>query len=172
MRVPYVNYNKGGYCPLVVGFQKSQFSPSFAPVFVCHQTQTPTLHLVWKYNASQSNNTDGGAQKQIGERQTHRQLLCSWGHCHSTSRLWSDIQQCLQRGYFIPIGDIPHSTCPDSQKCPLMHWKRKINECLTNIFIMCLDFYARWIMRVTCSFMHLHIPTTRSCDYLSLLYLL
>ena len=73
--------------------------------------------------------------------------------------------------YCVTIGDIPHCTCPDLQKCPLMHWKRKGNKCIANIFIMWLDFCARWITRVTSSFMHLHIPTMRSCDYLNLLVL-
>jgi hypothetical protein len=33
-----------GHCPLVVGFQQSQLSPSLARIFLCHQTRTPTLH--------------------------------------------------------------------------------------------------------------------------------
>jgi hypothetical protein len=55
--------------------------------------------------------------------------------------------------------------------CPLMHWEKNKNECIANIFIMCLDFCAKWITKVTSSFMHLHIPTTRSCNYPNLLVL-
>ena len=32
-----------------------------------------------------------------------------------------------------------------SQKCQLNLWEEKENECIANIFIICLDFCARWI---------------------------
>ena len=45
---------------------------------------------------------------------------------------------------------------------------KKENGRTANIFIMCLDFDARWTTRVTNSFTHLRTPTTRSCNYLNL----
>ena len=73
--------------------------------------------------------------------------------------------------YHVTIGDIPHCTCLDFTKMSLHALGKKGNGCIVNIFIMCLDFCARWITRVRSSFMHLHIPITRSCDYLNLLVL-
>ena len=42
--------------------------------------------------------------------------------------------------YRVIIGDIPQCTCLDFTKCKLNLWEEKGNECITNFFIMCLDF--------------------------------
>jgi len=73
--------------------------------------------------------------------------------------------------YRVTIADIPHCICLDFTKMSSHALGKKGNGCIANIFIMCLDFCAMWIMRVISSFMHLHIPTTRSCDYLNLMVL-
>ena len=39
-----------------------------------------------------------------------------------------------------------------SWKCHLNFWERKKNECFANIFIMCLDFFAKWTMIMISSF--------------------
>jgi hypothetical protein len=73
--------------------------------------------------------------------------------------------------YHVTIGDIPHCTCSDFTKMSSHALEKKENGCIVIIFIICLDICARWITRVTSSFMYLHIPITRSCDYLNLMVL-
>jgi hypothetical protein len=70
--------------------------------------------------------------------------------------------------YRVTIGDMPHCTCPDFTKMSSQSLRKKEKWCIANIFIMCLDFYAKWIMIMTNSFMLQRIPTTRSCCYLNL----
>ena len=56
-------------------------------------------------------------------------------------------------------------------KCHLNILERKGNGCTINIFIMCLEFSARWITIMKSSFTLQHTPPIRSCNYLSLLVL-
>jgi hypothetical protein len=48
---------------------------------------------------------------------------------------------------------------------------RNVSRCTRNIYATCLDFYAKWIMRVKSSFRYQPTHTTRSCGYLNLLVL-
>lgn len=50
--------------------------------------------------------------------------------------------------------------------------KRKKIECIANTYTMSLDFYPKRIPTTTNAFTLQHIPTNRSCDYLSLSVLL
>ena len=102
------NYIRGMHCPLVIGFQQSQFSPSSLAFLYATEPRCPPYIQVWKDSASQSNNTSGGLQKQMGERRTHGWSLCGRGHCHSIFGLWSDNQHCLQGGYHIPCHNWRH----------------------------------------------------------------
>ena len=58
-----------------------------------------------------------------------------------------------------------------SRKYHLSLWERKGNDCIANIFIVCLDLCTRWIMTMSYSFMLQHTPSMRSYDYLNLLML-
>ena len=124
MKMLNFNYSKGRHCPLVVGFQQSQFSPSLARIFICHQTRTPTLLSGLGRQCVVIHNTACGSQKQIGECRTHGRLLCGWDHCHSISGLWSDNQHCLQAGYHIPCHNWRH---------PPLHVSRLYENVLSNI---------------------------------------
>ena len=73
--------------------------------------------------------------------------------------------------YRITIGNIPHCTCPYFTTMSSHALRKKENGCIADIFILYLGFCRRWITIVTSLFMHLHIPTTRSYDYLNLLVL-
>ena len=53
-----------------------------------------------------------------------------------------------------------------SRKCPLMHWERKEIGCIANNFIMCLDFYAKWITRVASLFMHEGVTPLMFCNHM------
>jgi hypothetical protein len=86
-----------------------------------------------------------------------------WSRYHFVSKLWINIISKEDITYKVRINDIPHCTCMDFTKHPLMRWKRKGYGYNANILIICLDLYARWITRMTCSFTHLCIPTTRLC---------
>ena len=68
--------------------------------------------------------------------------------------------------YCITIGDIPQCTCPDFIKMSTQSLGR--NRCIANIFIMCLDFCARWITIMTSSFTLQHTSIMRLCDDLDL----
>lgn len=61
----------------------------------------PPYIQIWEINVSQSNNTNSGSRKQMEERWTHGHLLCGWSHSHSITKLQSDYQHCLQKGYRI-----------------------------------------------------------------------
>ena len=47
-------------------------------------------------------------------------------------------------------------------------WERKVNGRIANIFIICFNCFAKWIMVMTNSIMLQRTPTTRSYGYLNL----
>ena len=102
------NYNKGRHCPLVVGFNNHNSPHPSLAILYATKPGCPPYSQIWKDNASQSNNTGGGSQKQVGDRQSHGRLLCGWGYYHSIFELWSDNQYCLQGGYHTPCHSWQH----------------------------------------------------------------
>ena len=86
---------------VIICFHQSRSSPSLGHILRTTKPRRPPYILVWENNASQSSNTHGGSQKQMGERWTYRWLLYGCSYCHSISRRWSDNQHCFQGGYHI-----------------------------------------------------------------------
>ena len=86
-------------------------------------------------------------------------------------RFWSVNQHCLQWGHCIPCHNWWHTALHMPwlhKKIHLNHWEGKGKWCNANIFIMRLDFCARWITIVISSFTLQRTPIMRLCNYLNL----
>ena len=82
---------KKRFCPLVVGFQQSQLSPSLTHIFICYQNRTLTLH--------------SGLGRQCVVIQQHRWWITETNGKAMDS--WKVIT------YHVTIGDIPLWMCLD-----------------------------------------------------------
>ena len=88
--------SKGRHFLLVIGFLQLLHYQSLVAFPFAMTLGCPPCFQVWEDGMSQSDNTDGGSQKQMGELHTHRWLQFGCSQCHFMSRLWSENQHCLQ----------------------------------------------------------------------------
>lgn len=163
------NCNRGRHFHHVVGYWQTQCLSFLGCISACRRILVPTQLLdIWR-QCEKCNNTHNKSQK-MSECQTHGWILCSfhiwdleWSLTFYPRRIASIVLQLMTS---------LNAHVRTSPKCCHELWGEKENGCIANTYTMSSDFYVRQITKMTSSFMLRRIPSTRLCDYLSLLALL
>lgn len=155
-----INCNIGSHRLSTISTLPIPWSQFYVPLNLDFHT-TPRYSKMMRHNPL----TTASDYKNISEHQSHRWILCFWGHTNSIPKIWSHHQHCFKGGQFTLgfIASIPQCTWLDIIKMSFMTLgkKGKHLDYMFHIFMQgrlqqrqihwCSNLYLQWVWSTTSS---------------------